>query len=101
MSSTLASSVFQTYASCIEQLCMRLFYALSATLGLVIVFADTNNAYQQLPPPTEPCYLEIDDAYRSWYCKQFGNDIDPCASMLFWRIGHFKVTLRLVCCGRR
>jgi hypothetical protein len=67
----------QTYASCIEQLCMRLFYALSAALGLVIVFADTKNAYQQLPPPTEPCYLEIDDAYRSWYCKQFGNDIDP------------------------
>jgi hypothetical protein len=47
-------------------------------LGLVIVFADTKNAYQQLPPPTEPCYLEIDDAYCSSYCKQFGNDIDPC-----------------------
>jgi hypothetical protein len=54
-----------------------LFYALSTALGLVIVFADTKNAYQQSPPPTEPCYLEIDDAYRSWYCKQFGNDIDP------------------------
>ncbi len=67
----------QTYASCIEQPCMRLFYALSAALGLVIVFADTKNAYQQSPPPTEPCYLEIDDAYCSWYCKRFSNDIDP------------------------
>jgi hypothetical protein len=56
----------QMYASCIEELCMQLFYALSAGLGLVIVFADTKNAYQQLPPPTEPCYLEIDDAYHSW-----------------------------------
>ena len=67
----------QTYASCIEQPCMRLFYALSAALGLIIVFADTKNAYQQAPPPTEQCYLEIDDAYRSWYKKRYGNDIDP------------------------
>ena len=67
----------QTYASCIEQPCMRLFFALSAALGLTIVFADTKNAYQQSPPPTEQCYLEIDDAYRSWYKKRFGKDLDP------------------------
>ena len=48
---------------------MRLFYALSAALGLTIVFADVKNAYQQAPPPTEPCFLEIDDAYQSWYKK--------------------------------
>jgi hypothetical protein len=36
--------IIQTYASCIEQPCMQLFYALSAALGLVIVFADTKNA---------------------------------------------------------
>ncbi len=47
---------------------MQLFYALSAALGLVIVFADTKNAYQQ-SSPTEPCYLEIDDAYHSCYRK--------------------------------
>jgi hypothetical protein len=67
----------QTYASCIEQPCMRLFFALSAALGLTIVFANTKNAYQQSPPPTEQCYLEIDDAYRSWYKKRFGKDLDP------------------------
>jgi hypothetical protein len=57
---------------------MQLFYALSAALDLVIVFTDTKNAYQQSSPPTEPYYLEIDDAYHCLYCKQFGNDIDPC-----------------------
>jgi hypothetical protein len=67
----------QTYASCIEQPCMRLFFALSAALGLTVVFADTKNAYQQSPPPSVPCYLEIDDAYCSWYRKRFGKDIDP------------------------
>jgi hypothetical protein len=83
----------QMYASCIEQPCMWLFYALSTTLGLVIVFADTKNAYQQSPPPTEPCYLEIDDAYHLAM-------ILIHASMLFQCIGHFKAILRLVCCGR-
>ena len=30
-----------------------------------------------MPPPTDPCHLEIDEAYRSWYRKRFGRDIDP------------------------
>jgi hypothetical protein len=67
----------QTYASCIEQPCMRLFFALAAALGLLVTIADTTNAYQQSPPPTEKCYLEIDDAYRSWHRKRFGKDVDP------------------------
>ena len=53
----------QTYASCIEQPGMCLFYALSTALGLTFVFANVKNAYQQAPPPTEPCFLEINDAY--------------------------------------
>jgi hypothetical protein len=56
---------------------MRLFYALSAALGLLVTIADTTNAFQQLAPPTQKCYLEIDEAYCSWYCKCFGRDIDP------------------------
>ena len=57
----------QTYASCVEQPCMRLFFALSAALGLVVTVADTTNAFQQSPPPSEKCYLAVDDAYRSWH----------------------------------
>lgn len=67
----------QTYASCVEQPCMRMFYALCAVLGLVVTFADTTNAYQQSPPPSKQCYLEIDDAYRSWHRKRYGTDVDP------------------------
>jgi hypothetical protein len=51
--------------------CMCLFFALAAVNGLLITTADTENAFQQSPPPTEQCYLEIDDAYRSWYKKRF------------------------------
>ena len=66
-----------TYASCIEHPCMKMFFALAASQGLVVTTADTSNAFQQSPPPTRQCYLEIDDAYRSWYQKRFGKDIDP------------------------
>ena len=67
----------QTYASCIEQPCMRLFFAVSAAKSLIVTFADTANAFQQSPPPSEQCYLAIDDAYCSWYLKRFGVAIDP------------------------
>ena len=67
----------QTYASCIEQPCMRLFFAVAAAKGLTVTVADTKNAYQQSPPPSRKCYLMIDDAYRSWYQKRFHKDVDP------------------------
>jgi hypothetical protein len=71
-----------TYASCIELPCMRLFFAICGRLCMIIVYGDTDNAYQNAPPPTEPCYLEIDDAYRSWYKKRTGIDIDPRAYVI-------------------
>jgi hypothetical protein len=29
------------------------------------------------PPPSEQCYLEIDDAYCSWHLKRFAANVDP------------------------
>jgi hypothetical protein len=69
--------VAQTYASCIEQPCMRLFFALSAIHGCTATIADTKNAFQQSPPPTEACYLAVDEAIQSWYLKRFGILLDP------------------------
>ena len=56
---------------------MRLFFALAASEGMTVLLGDTTNAYQQSPPPTEQCYLEIDDAYISWYKKRFNEDVNP------------------------
>jgi len=56
---------------------MCLFFALAALHALIVIVADTSNAFQQSPPPTEQCYLQIDDAYRSWYKKHYNMDIDP------------------------
>ena len=66
----------KTYASCVDQSSMKMFFAIAAIRNKIITIADTTNAFQQSPPPTKPCYLEIDDAYRSWYRKRFGEDID-------------------------
>ena len=55
---------------------MKMFFVIAAIRNKIITIANTMNAFQQSPPPTKPCYLEIDDAYRSWYRKRFGEDID-------------------------
>ena len=67
----------QTYSSCIETPCMRLFLALAAQQNMVVNFGDTTNAFQQSPPPTKRCYVMIDDAYQSWYNKHRGKCPDP------------------------
>jgi len=54
-----------------------LFFALAAIHGLIILIADTTNAFQQSLPPTEQCYLQVDDAYCSWYKKHFHIDLNP------------------------
>jgi len=56
---------------------MKLFFALAAIHNKIVIISDTMNAYQQSPPPTKPCFLEIDEAYRLWYLKKFGEDINP------------------------
>jgi hypothetical protein len=67
----------QTYSSCIEHCCQRLLFALVARSNKIVTYANTTNAFQQSPPPSDQCYLEIDDAYQSWYTKRFATTIDP------------------------
>lgn len=63
----------KTYASCISQPCMRLFLALAAVNGLQVTIGDVVNAFQSLnPPPTDLCYVEVDEAYIDWYERKTG-----------------------------
>jgi len=66
----------KTYASCVDQSSMKLFFAITAVSIKIIIIADTTNAFQQLPPPTKPCFLEINEAYHSWYKKRLKINID-------------------------
>jgi hypothetical protein len=56
---------------------MKLFFALCAYLNFLITYGDVDNAYQNSPSPSEPCYLIADEAYVSRYYKCTGIIIDP------------------------
>ena len=66
----------QTYSSCVDLACLRAFIALAVNRGYYICFGDVENAYQQSPPPTIDCYLEIDDTVFDWYLRKFGKKLD-------------------------
>ena len=66
----------QTYSSCVELPCLRAFIAICVSRGYYICFGDVENAYQQSPPPTIDCFLEIDDTVADWYQRKFGEVLD-------------------------
>ncbi len=66
----------QTYSSCVDLACLRAFIALAVNRGYYICFGDVENAYQQSPPPTIDCFLEVDDTIYDWYLRKFGKKLD-------------------------
>ena len=69
-------NLVQTYSNCIELPTLRAFIAVCVNRGYAISFGDVENAYQQAPPPTYDCYLEIDDTIADWYEARFGVVLD-------------------------
>ena len=61
-----------TYSSCIEQPCMRLFFALCSHEGFTCIKVDATNAYANSPPPAQPTFVIIDDQYADWYLHHHG-----------------------------
>ena len=61
-----------TYSSCIEQPCMRLFLALCAHEGFTSLKVDATNAYANSPPPNQPTFVVIDDQYADWFLARHG-----------------------------
>jgi hypothetical protein len=66
----------QTYASCIEQPCFRLFTALSTALLYTIYAGDACDAFAHSPAPRVPTYLRINDAFAEWYEQRFHKPVD-------------------------
>jgi Reverse transcriptase (RNA-dependent DNA polymerase) len=61
-----------TYSSCIEQPCMRMFFALCAHENFTVLKVDATNAYANSPPPEQPTFVYIDDQYADWYADRRG-----------------------------
>lgn len=66
----------QTYSSCVQHCCMRLFFALAAAENYHVVSVDATNAYANSPPPTVPTYVKIDEPFAEWYFNTFGQTVD-------------------------
>ena len=49
-----ALKLVNTYSSCIEQACMRMFFATCAHEGYFCIKVDATNAYANSPPPDQP-----------------------------------------------
>jgi hypothetical protein len=64
------SKLANTYSSCIEQPCMRLFFALCTHKGYICVKVNATNAYANSPPPDQPMFVYIDEQYADWYFTQ-------------------------------
>jgi hypothetical protein len=56
-----------TYANSLDSSSERLFWAVAAYLGLIVVGADVSNAFAEVPAPKAPLYMYIDDTYRDWW----------------------------------
>ena len=72
----------QTYSSCVELPCLRAFVAMCANRGFYICFGDVENAYQQSPPPSIDCFLEVDDTIADWYERRFGIRLDRAKEVI-------------------
>jgi len=79
---------------------MILFFAIAAVSNKIVIIADTTNTFQQSPPLTKPHFLEINEAYQSWYKKRFNTNID-WHYMLFPLGMHYKDIQKLVHSGNR
>ena len=51
---------------------MKMFFALTAALGMVTISADATNGYANSPPPGVPTYVWVDDPYIDWYYEKHG-----------------------------
>jgi hypothetical protein len=53
----------ETYANCVDQTSLRLFYAVSVAESLLIFGVDVSNAFAKAPPPKQGLYIYPDWAF--------------------------------------
>ena len=69
-----AVTMAETYATCVAQPAWcRLYWAITASKGLISIGADAGNAFAEAPPPVEPFYMAIDDQFNEWWVECLGN----------------------------
>lgn len=59
--------VGHTFANSVSQESERLFWALAAKLGLIVIGADVSNAFAEAPMPDSDVYIQPDEIFRAWW----------------------------------
>jgi deoxyuridine 5'-triphosphate nucleotidohydrolase len=62
-----AAQVGHTFANSLGQDSERLFWALAAKLGLLVIGADVSNAFAEAPTSDNDLYVQPDDVFRDWW----------------------------------
>jgi len=71
------ATVGHTFTNALAQNGERVFWALSAKLGLVVTGADVSNAFAEAPAPEEPLYILTDDVFHDWWVNHKGRPPFP------------------------
>ena len=77
-----AVTMAETYATFVAQPACRLYWAITASEGLISIGADAGNAFAEAPPPVEPFYMAIDDQFNEWWVECLGNAPIPSGYVL-------------------
>jgi hypothetical protein len=56
----------ETYANCVDQTSLQLFYTIAAVKNLLIFGAVVSNAFGEAPPPKQGFYIYLDRAFHEW-----------------------------------
>ena len=55
----------ETYAASLDQTCAKIFWAINAAAGNIVVGADASNAFGEAPPPCAPLYMKLDSQFHT------------------------------------
>ena len=66
----------ETYAASLDQTCAKIFWAINAAAGNIVVGADASNAFGEAPPPCAPLYMKLDSQFHTWW-KSLGRKPIP------------------------
>ena len=61
----------ETYASALDQVGARVFWATAALNNYIVIGSDASNAFAEAPPPKAPLYVRIDENYKRWYKDKY------------------------------
>ena len=66
----------ETYAASLDQTCAKIFWAINAEEGNIVVGADVSNAFAEAPAPCAPLYMTLDSQFHTWW-KSLGRQPIP------------------------